>query len=46
MEGYTQSEYHEFLEEDDEEEEEEEDWKKKKKIQYSTILKEEDFIED
>jgi hypothetical protein len=46
MEGYTQSEYHEFLEEDDEEEEEEDDWKKKKKIKYSTILKEEAFIED
>jgi hypothetical protein len=49
MEGYTQSEY--FLIEDDDEDEDddEEDLlkrKKKTKIKYSTILKEEEFIED
>lgn len=48
MEGYTQNEY--FLieddDEDEEDEEEEEVLKKKTKIKYSTILKEEEFIED
>lgn len=52
MEGYTQSEYFSIdeCEEEDEEEEEEEEFVFKKKgntpIQYSNILKEEDFIED
>ena len=45
MEGYTQSEYHEFVEEDDEDEDDVE-WKKKNKIRYSTILKEEEFIDE
>lgn len=45
MEGYTQSEYHEF---DDEEEDEEFILKLKqsKTVKYSIILKEEEFIED
>ena len=47
MNGYTQNEYHTFIDET-EEDEDEELWKriKTKKIKYSTILKEEDFIED
>lgn len=47
MEGYTQSEYHEF---DDEEDEEDEEFilklKQSKTVKYSIILKEEEFIED
>ena len=46
MEGYTQSEYHEFVDDDDEEEDEDENWKSKKKLKYSVILKEESFIEE
>lgn len=46
MEGYTQSEYFLIEEEDDDEEDEEEVLKKKTKIKYSTILKEEEFIEE
>lgn len=45
MEGYTQSEYHEFVYEDDEDEDEGEELKKKK-IKYTPILKEEEFYED
>jgi hypothetical protein len=44
MEGYSQAEFHEFIEED--EEEDEEDVLKKSKLKYSTILKEEDFINE
>lgn len=44
MEGYTQSEYHNFVDDDDDDEEEV--LKNKKSIKYSTILKEEEFIED
>lgn len=44
MEGYTQNEYHTFV--DDDEEDDDDQWKKKNKIKYSTILKEEEFIED
>lgn len=44
MEGYTQNEYHTFV--DDEDDDDDDQWKKKNKIKYSTILKEEEFIED
>jgi hypothetical protein len=48
MEGYTQSEYHKFI--DDEEEDDDEEDKgeelKKKKIKYTPILKEEEFDDD
>jgi hypothetical protein len=48
MEGYTQNEYHNFIDDDDDDPEEEDDeiLKPKKKIKYSTILKEEEFIEE
>jgi len=49
MEGYTQNEY--FLIEDSDEDDSDSDenfllTRKKSKIKYSTILKEEEFIED
>jgi hypothetical protein len=43
MEGYSQTEFHEFVDEEDEEEEVN---IKKSKVKYSTILKEEDFINE
>lgn len=46
MEGYSQSEYHVFVDDDDEDEDEDDEWRKKQKIKYSTILKEEEFIDD
>lgn len=45
MEGYSQTKFHEFVDEEDEEEEEEMNIKKSK-VKYSTILKEEDFINE
>lgn len=45
MEGYTRSEYAEALE-DSEEEDEEEILPQKRTIKYSTILKEEEFIDE
>ena len=42
MEGYSQTKFHEFVDE----EEEEEMNIKKSKVKYSTILKEEDFINE
>ncbi len=47
MEGYTQSEYHTFIDDDDSDEDDDEELlKKRSKLKYSTILKEEEFIED
>lgn len=46
MEGYTRSEYAEALEDSDEEEDEEEILPQKRTIKYSTILKEEEFIDE
>lgn len=44
MEGYSQNEYFKFTEQEDEDEDDD-DWKKKK-IKYTTILKEEEFVEE
>jgi hypothetical protein len=45
MEGYTQSEYHKFIDDEEDDEDEGEELKKKK-IKYTFILKEEEFDED
>ena len=46
MEGYTQSEYYKFTENEDEEDDEDEISLSKKKVNYTNILKEEDFEDD
>ncbi len=46
MEGYTQSEYYKFTESEEDDEEDDEVTLKRKKVNYTHILKEEDFEED